>query len=200
MASRWTRPHAEPIAVCWHAARLAVEKLGSDIADARCLVIGGGAIGYGSALSLKAFGARDVAIAETNEGRQGYLTARGDFEVLHPEAATPNSYDLVVDAVVYRGTRELACALVQPGGSICHIGLGDANDGLDIRRMTLQEITFFGTYTYTAQDFRDTCAAMFDGRLGPLDWTMQMPLDQGASAFADILNGQIAAPKVILHP
>ena len=191
---------AEPIAVCWHAIRLASEKLGRDLDGARCLVIGGGAIGYGSALSLRAFGAGDVAIAETNEGRQAYLKGRDEFAVLHPDDAKPDSYDLVVDAVGYRGTRALACALVQPGGAICHIGLGDANDGLDIRRMTLQEITFFGTYTYTAQDFRDTCAAMFDGRLGPLDWTIQMPLSEGAGAFADILNGQIAVPKVILHP
>jgi L-gulonate 5-dehydrogenase len=64
----------------------------------------------------------------------------------------------------------------------------------------LQEITFIGTYTYTAQDFRDTCAAMFDGRLGPLDWTETRPLSEGASAFADIRNGRIAAPKIILKP
>jgi len=37
---------------------------------------------------------------------------------------------------------------------IAHIGLGEAEGGLDIRRMTLQEITFIGTYTYTADDFR----------------------------------------------
>ena len=35
--------------------------------------------------------------------------------------------------------------------------------------MTLQEITFIGTYTYTAEDFRDTAEAIFDGRLGHLD-------------------------------
>jgi L-gulonate 5-dehydrogenase len=84
---------------------------------------------------------------------------------------------------------------------IVHIGLGGGSDGgLDIRRMTLQEITFIGTYTYTAQDFRDTCAAMFDGRLGPLDWTETRPLSEGASAFDDIRNGRIAAPKIILKP
>jgi L-gulonate 5-dehydrogenase len=52
-------------------------------------------------------------------------------------------------------------------GVIVHIGLGEDEGGLDIRRMTLQEITFIGTYTYTAQDFRDTAHAMFDGAPRP---------------------------------
>jgi hypothetical protein len=73
---------------------------------------------------------------------------------------------------------------------IVHIGLGSATGGLDIRRMTLQEITFIGTYTYTAQDFRDTAQAMFDGRLGALDWTETRPLSDGASAFGDIRAGR----------
>jgi hypothetical protein len=56
--------------------------------------------------------------------------------------------------------------------------------GLDIRRMTLQEITFIGTYTYTAQDFRDTAQAMFDGRLGRarLDRDAPCPTAQAPSA------------------
>jgi threonine dehydrogenase-like Zn-dependent dehydrogenase len=66
--------------------------------------------------------------------------------------------------------------------------------------MTLQEITFIGTYTYTAQDFRDTAAAMFDGRLGALDWTQARELADGAEAFADIRAGRTAAPKIVLNP
>ena len=46
-------------------------------------------------------------------------------------------------------------------------------------RRTLQEITFFGTYTYTADDFAETTAAMFDGRLGDLDWPEQRSLGNG---------------------
>ena len=75
-----------------------------------------------------------------------------------------------------------------------------AEGGLDIRRATLQEITFVGTYTYTAQDFRDCAQAMFDGRLGPLDWVETRPLSAGEQAFADIRSGQVAAPKIILKP
>ena len=74
------------------------------------------------------------------------------------------------------------------------------NEYGDIRRMTLQEITFFGTTPYTGQDFRDTAAAMLDGRLGPLDWTEARPLSAGAGAFTDIRAGKSAAPKIVLRP
>jgi L-gulonate 5-dehydrogenase len=72
--------------------------------------------------------------------------------------------------------------------------------GLDIRRMTLQEITFIGTYTYTPTDFRDTAQAIFEGRLGALDWIEQRGLDDGPAAFAEIHAGRVAAPKTILIP
>ena len=94
----------------------------------------------------------------------------------------------------------MASAHTEPGGVITHIGLGEDTDGLDIRRMTLQEITFIGTYTYTAQDFRDTAAAIFDGRLGALDWIETRALSEGAAAFAELRAGRVAAPKIVLHP
>ncbi|MEM8851924.1 MAG: galactitol-1-phosphate 5-dehydrogenase, partial [Pseudomonadota bacterium] len=97
-------------------------------------------------------------------------------------------------------TRATASAHVRPGGAILHIGLGPGLGGLDVRRFTLQEIAFLGTYTYTADDFRATVAAMADGRLGPLDWTETRPLSEGARAFADIRAGRVAAPKIILEP
>nr|MDJ0640902.1 galactitol-1-phosphate 5-dehydrogenase [Paracoccaceae bacterium] len=110
------------------------------------------------------------------------------------------AYDLVIDGVGYAATRETACAAVVPGGVILHIGLGEAAGGIDVRRATLQEITFIGTYAYTKQDFRDTAAAIFDGRLGALDWTEERPLSDGNRAFEDIRAGRVAAPKIVLVP
>ena len=109
---------------------------------------------------------------------------------------------IVVDAVGYAATRSLGLTAIvlQPGGVILHIGLGEDTGGLDIRRMTLQEITFIGTYTYTAEDFRQTAAAIFDGRLGPLEWVETRTLADGADAFADIRAGRVSSPKIILTP
>ena len=66
--------------------------------------------------------------------------------------------------------------------------------------MTLQEITFIGSYCYTAQEFRDCAAALFDGRLGNLAWTETRPLADGAQAFADIRAGRVPARKSSSNP
>ncbi|MET4127273.1 alcohol dehydrogenase catalytic domain-containing protein [Roseovarius sp. MBR-6] len=187
---------AEPLAVSWHAARLALGAL-HEADERRALVIGGGAIGLAAALALRAMGCAEVVVAEPNAARRSYLALHCDVTaVAAPEGAWP----LVVDAVGFAATRATASALAAPGGVIVHIGLGEDTGGLDIRRMTLQEITFIGTYTYTGQDFRDTAQAMFAGRLGPLDWAEARPLSDGAAAFADIRAGRVAAPKIVLRP
>lgn len=190
---------AEPLACGWHAVRLAANALDRPIAAARCRVIGAGAIGLGAALVLAAKGAREITVVEANPERREVASAAGDFRAVAPEAAG-GEVDLVVDGVGIEATRAAASAAVRPGGVIVHIGLGSAAGGLDIRRVTLQEITFIGAYTYTAADFRDTAAAMFDGRLGALDWPVLRPLSEGAQAFADLKAGRVAAPKIILVP
>jgi L-iditol 2-dehydrogenase len=189
---------AEPLACGWHAVRLGSTILDMPLRDAKCHVIGGGAIGVGAALALRAFGATQITVAEPNAVRRATLDRIDGFDAVAPGNVT--QADLVIDGVGYAATRADATAITQPGGVIMHIGLGESEGGLDIRRMTLQEITFVGTYTYTAQDFRDTAAAIFDGRLGALDWTEQRPLIDGQQAFTDIRAGNVAAPKIILEP
>jgi 2-desacetyl-2-hydroxyethyl bacteriochlorophyllide A dehydrogenase len=187
---------AEPLAVSWHAVRLGAAAL-NPADEHTALVIGGGAIGLAAALALGAMGFGDVTIVEPNATRRAFLQGSCGLNVT---GEAKGLYPLVVDAVGYAATRADASALAKPGGVIVHIGLGEDAGGLDIRRMTLQEITFIGTYTYTAKDFRDTAEAMFDGRLGTLDWVESRPLSEGAEAFSDIRSGRTPAPKILLKP
>ena len=165
--------------------------------DRQALVIGGGAIGVAAALALKAADVQDVFIVEPNAARRAYLQRFDTFQAVE---ATTDSFALVIDAVGYSATRAAASQLAAPGGVIAHVGLGEDTGGLDVRRMTLQEITFIGTYTYTAEDFRNTAQAIFDGRLGPLDWIEQRALSDAPDAFRDLRTGAVAAPKIILAP
>ena len=187
---------AEPLAVSWHAVRLALEALHPSM-ERRALVIGGGAIGLAAALALRAMDVNDVVIVEPDEKRCAFLANSCDQVAVH---STTKSFPIVIDAVGFGVTRASASAMVEPGGVIAHVGLGDDAHGLDVRRATLQEITFIGTYTYTATDFRDTATALFEGRLGALDWTQTRPLCDGATAFSDLRSGRVAAPKIILEP
>ncbi|MEP3347655.1 MAG: alcohol dehydrogenase catalytic domain-containing protein [Litoreibacter sp.] len=186
----------EPLAVSWHAARLATQALHPSM-ERTALVVGGGAIGLAGALALKAMGIDAVTIVEPNDTRRAYLA---ETCMQNAVAKAEGQFSIVIDAVGYAATRAVASACAAPGGVIAHVGLGEDSGGIDVRRVTLQEITFIGTYTYTAQDFRDTAAAIFDGRLGALDWTETRDLAEGGGAFKDILNGVVAAPKIILNP
>lgn len=194
---------AEPLACGWHAVRLAEKSCDLPLAEAKCVVIGGGAIGLGAALVLKARGAQNIHLAETSAERRATIEKIDGISVYDPISGggpDEGGADIVVDGVGFDATRQTASKLVRHGGVIVHIGLGSATGGLDIRRMTLQEITFIGTYTYTPEDFRETAQAIFDGRLGALDWIEQRRLSDGAGAFADILSGNLAAPKIVLRP
>ncbi len=194
---------AEPIACGWHAVRLGARVAHRPLEALDCMVIGGGAIGVGAALCLLAHGASAVRLSEPNAKRHRMIASAGNITVGDPDAdgfSEDSSADLVIDAVGFSTTRAAASRIVRPGGVIVHIGLGEATGGLDIRRMTLQEISFVGSYTYTPNDFRETAAAIFDGRLGALDWIEARPLSDGLGAFDDILAGNAVAPKIVLNP
>jgi threonine dehydrogenase-like Zn-dependent dehydrogenase len=193
---------AEPVAVSWHAVRIGMEKLHQPLACCRVVVLGGGAIGLAAAIVARHFGAKDIRIAETNALRTRLIEDEEGFAVYAPgssSAPADNSIDLVIDAVGASATRAAASAMVRPGGVIIHAGLLPGLDGLDIRKITLQEITFSGTYCYTPVDFKMSVEALASGHLGELRWFAELPLADGAEAFRSIDAGTARAPKLILR-
>ncbi|WP_372622822.1 zinc-dependent alcohol dehydrogenase [Falsiroseomonas sp.] len=192
---------AEPVAVSYHAVHHGARLLGRPLPAARCAVLGGGAIGLAAGLVLVQAGAGEVWLVEPNPARRE-TAARAGIARSHPPESGPEdgSCDLVVDAVGAAATRASACRLARPGGVIVHAGLLPGAEGLDIRRLTLQEITFTGTYCYTPEEFRTVVGLLVTGRLGALDWLETRPLAEGARAVADIDAGAAAAAKIILLP
>ena len=81
-----------------------------------------------------------------------------------------------------------------------HIGLMDSAGELDIRKLTLFEITLIGVYCYTPADVRAAVKAIETGLLGNLEWIETRPLSDGAEAFDDLDKGRSAAAKVVLIP
>lgn len=191
---------AEPVAVSWHAVRIGMQRLHQPLAACRVAVLGGGAIGLAAGLVARLFGARDIQIAETNPLRAATLAAEG-FASYAPRSEEPaeNSLDLVIDAVGADATRAAACRLVRPGGVIVHVGLLPGQGGLDIRKITLQEITLAGVYCYTPADFAQSVEALATGRLGDLRWIDFRGLHDGSGAFADIDAGRVSAAKIVLE-
>lgn len=193
---------SEPVATAWHAVAVGERHSWRTPENTRALVLGGGAVGLSAALVLRSRGYGEIRVAETNPLRRQTVAREKELTIIDPgaEPVEENGFDLVVDAVGGVETRRHASAAIKPGGVIVHIGLLEAEGGLDVRKMTLQEVTFIGTYTYTMADFRETVAALHSGSLGALDWVETRPLAQGAQAFRDLLQGRAAAAKIVLRP
>ena len=192
----------EPAATALHAVNLAARVAHRPLAESTALVIGGGSVGLFAALALKNHGVDEVELAETNDLRRETARKAGIENVYDPrsEASAESAYHLVVDAVGGKVTRAAAVTAVRPGGVVMHIGLMDNDGGFDARRMTLQEITVIGSYTYTPVDLRAALKKLHAGAFGDLSWVEQRSLEQGPSAFSDLLHGRSGAPKIVLRP
>ena len=192
----------EPAATAWHAVNLTMRALTRPIHECRALVIGGGAIGILTALLLRHLGVRRTQLAELNALRREAVARYADCEVVDPREHAPaeSSFDVVIDAVGAKATRAQAFAAIKPGGVIMHVGLQDWASEIDMRKLTLAEVTLLGTYTYTTADLRATVDALAQGAFGDLSWVEERPLDAGQQAFLDLDAGRCAAAKVLLRP
>jgi threonine dehydrogenase-like Zn-dependent dehydrogenase len=192
----------EPAATALHAINLSMKSLVRPLLECRVLVLGGGAIGMLAALLLRHHGVADLQVAEVNPLRRASLQRHARCDSFDPrtQAVAENQFDYVIDAVGSAATRSSAMAAVKPGGVLMHIGLQDWASEIDMRKLTLAEITLLGTYTYTTADLRATVAALSRGVFGDLSWVERRPLSDGPTAFADLHHGRTASAKVVLEP
>ncbi len=191
----------EPTATAIHALNLAGRLSDRPLAETNTLIIGGGAIGLLTALMLKTYGCRRITLSETSDLRRSMLEKTVFCRIHNPlsDPSPENSYyDLVIDAVGLTTTRKTAIQSVKAGGTIIHVGLGNAAGELDMRKLTLAEITLQGVYTYTPADIRGALEVIHNGSLGSLDWVEHRELGEGASAFSDLINDRTASAKIIL--
>ena len=192
----------EPAATALHALNVAMRAAARPVQESSVLVIGAGAVGLLAALLVRSYGCRSVRVAETNALRRESAARGSGLDAYDPAAGgvAQNSTDLVIDAVGAAATRDAALAAVKPGGVVMHIGLADWASQIDMRKLTLAEITLIGTYTYTTADLRATARALHAGAFGDLAWVEERPLAEGARAFRDLHDGAAAAAKILLRP
>ncbi|TAL74391.1 MAG: galactitol-1-phosphate 5-dehydrogenase [Burkholderiaceae bacterium] len=192
----------EPAATAWHAVNLSIRALVRPLHECSVLVIGGGAIGMLAALLLRHLGVTRLTLSEPNSLRREAVANHAGCQTLDPRGQAPaeNAYDYVIDAVGAKITRQQALVAIKPGGVIMHVGLQDWGSEIDMRKLTLAEITLLGTYTYTTADLRATVAALHTGAFGDLAWVEQRPLIEGPRTFEDLDQGRSAAAKIVLVP
>jgi 2-desacetyl-2-hydroxyethyl bacteriochlorophyllide A dehydrogenase len=192
----------EPAATAWHAINLSMRVLVRPLHECKVLVIGGGAIGMLAGLLLRHLGVAELTMTEPNALRREAIARQVGCAALDPRV-TPlreAAFDYVIDAVGAKATRDQAFAAVKPGGVIMHIGLQDWASEIDMRKLTLAEVTLQGTYTYTTADLRAAVAGLDRGIFGDLSWVEERSLEQGAHAFVDLDKGLCASAKIVLRP
>lgn len=194
---------AEPTATALHAVDLARRASDRPLAELKTLIIGGGAVGLLAALLMKGYGCRSIVVSEPHTMRRKATEKYVDCTVHDPindPALDSGDFELVIDAVGGGITRKTGMSAIKPGGIFIHIGLMDEKGDLDIRKLTLFEITLIGVYCYTMADFRAAVQAIDEGLLGNLDWVETRPLAEGSQAFDDLHNERSAAAKIVLVP
>jgi len=195
----------EPASVAWHAIRLIINSLVRPLHECSVLIIGGGTIGTFASILLDHVGVKELTLIETNSLRLNILERDVSFRVpfksidSNSEAIKP-MFDVVIDTVGSRATRTQSFIAVKPGGVIMHIGLQDWSSEIDMRKLTLDEVTLLGAYTYTTFDMQATVDALSRGVFGELSWVKTKSLAEGQEAFLALNEGRCSALKVILIP
>jgi alcohol dehydrogenase len=191
----------EPAATAWHAINLSMRALMRPLHECSVLVIGGGAIGMLAGLLLMHLGVRELTVTELNPKRRETLARAVGCTAIDPREHPLEEarFEFVIDAVGSKVTREQAFRSVKPGGVIMHVGLQDWASEIDMRKLTLAEVSLLGTYTYTTADLRATVDALQRGVFGELAWVEERRLDEGPQAFIDLDRGASAAAKIVLR-
>lgn len=194
----------EPLAVAVHAVHR-IDVLPGHVV----LVIGGGPIGQSCVLAAKRAGAARVIVSEPNEARRGVCTALG-AEVIDPgEGAVPDAVraltagvgvDVAIDAVGATSTIADALQATVLGGRVCLVGMAQPNVSLAAYRISTDERTLVGSFTYPAATFSEAAhwVAEGDPALDLLVSQIVEP-DEGDLAFARLARTLDVPAKVLIR-
>lgn len=192
----------EPIAVALHAVR----RVRSE-GDRRALVVGGGPIGQSVVLALKLEGIEQVYVSEVDPARRA-LCERLGAEVVDPAAesvtdrvmADGGLVDVALDAVGITPTLTDALNATVFGGRVCLVGMGSPEVAFPAFRVSTEERSIVGSFTYAAQDFVDAAAYVARGgtEIGELI-SREVAPEEADAAFAALAEGDGTPGKVLVR-
>ena len=195
----------EPLAVGWHAAKMADLHDGDSV-----LIIGAGPIGLVTLLAVKLMGAGEVVVVELSSARKAKAAELGADLVLdpaHDDVAAVlaerfgQGVDVAFDAGGNAATIALALSSVRPKGRVVNIALWEHPVEFDMFSMLFKESNLTASCAY-CNDHGEVIDALATGRI---DVT---PLITGRITFEDVVTGGIeqlidnrdAHVKILVHP
>ncbi|CAN5436944.1 galactitol-1-phosphate 5-dehydrogenase [soil metagenome] len=194
----------EPATVAFHAVRTSRLRLGDT-----AVIQGAGPIGLSTLQWVRAGGAGRIIVIEPNEQRRALAAALGAHDVVAPEHADDlvreHSHGLGADVVYECVGRpfaiQTAVDLARRGGSMCLIGLADADASIVPAVWLVKEIHVTAALAYQREEFEMAMGMIADGRMQvePLH-TSTTRLDGLADALADLAGGRSEQTKVLVNP
>ena len=186
----------EPLAVGVHAVRLA-----GSLADAACVVLGGGSIGLCLVPALQAVGVSVDLVAR--HPHQADAAERLGARVVD---AASGRWDVVFDAVGTAESLAQAVDMVRAGGRVVIVGMyWDGTVAMPGMAFCMKEVHLLASMMYgsdAAGRDVDAAARVLATRpeLGPTLITHRFPLDAAAEAFACARDRRSGVIKVVLEP
>ncbi|MGC0252378.1 zinc-dependent alcohol dehydrogenase [Pseudactinotalea sp. Z1748] len=192
----------EPLAVGVHAVRRVMAE-----PDTRCLVIGGGPIGQAVVLALKMAGVGQIYVSEVDSARRDLVEQLG-ARALDPLAeplttaldALGGPVGVTFDAVGTDSSVADALSTTTRGGRICLVGMGSPAITLNAFRISTDERSLVGSFTYSGQDFLD--AAEYVSRASKemsLLISREVSPAEADSAFRSLAKGDGTPGKVLVR-
>lgn len=194
----------EPLAVAVHAVRRVGLSPGQVV-----LVVGGGPIGQSCILAAKRAGAGRVIVSEPNEARREVCRALGADAIDPAEAPVPEAVraltdgrgvDVAIDAVGATATIADALQSTVLGGRVCLVGMAQPNVSLAAYRISTDERTLIGSFTYPAHTFSEAAQWVAEGD-SMLDLLVSQVVgpDEGDVAFARLARTLDVPAKVLVR-
>lgn len=165
----------EPLAVGWHATRLA-----RDLTPASTvLILGGGPIGCAVYLALRAQGLTKIVVSEPTEARRDMLAALGAEHVLSPADAdvvatvrqlsgASRGAHAVFECAGLPVTLSTALEALRPRGTIVNVAIRAAPvPQVDLNLYLYKEATLVSSIAYQDKDWEEVIEALGQGRIKP---------------------------------
>lgn len=200
------RVFVEPLAVGVHAAMR-----GTVASDEQVLIIGAGPIGLFTALALRHQGVENVVLTDLAANRLALAervgagrtvdTSEVDLEEYVRDEIQSEGVDVAFDCVGGQATASSALGLTRQGGRAVLVGITPRELQLDGVVLQRGERALIGVQMYTRDDFRTAMEMLAAGALpSGEELTRRYPLDDVATAFADLEGGQREVLKLVVEP
>ena len=170
------------------------------------LVIGGGPIGQSSILAAKRAGASEIYVSEPDSTRRALCESLGAIALDPAVAPIPEQLtaahgspvDVAIDAVGISASLADALSSVAFGGRVCLVGMGAKQVDLSAFRVSTEERSIVGSFTYPHSVFVEAAEWVGDGDPQFAKLISAEILPQEADAAFRRLSSGVAAPGKVL--